>query len=103
MTTVFFASVSKLSVLALLALCCLNACGRPATEAECREILRRSARLELQDRLSNPSLIEAELDGIEESMQGPMMKKCVGKPITDRKMDCIRNAKTTKELFGRCF
>lgn len=103
MTTIFFASATKLSVLALLALCCLNACGRPATEAECREILRRSAQLELQDRLSNPTLIEEELAGIEESMEEPMMKKCVGKPITDRKMNCIRAAKTTEELFGRCF
>lgn len=103
MTSVFFALKSRFGVLALTASCFVLACGRPATEEECREILRRSARLELEERLSNPSLIEEELKAIESSMEGPMMEKCVGKPITDGKMTCIRSAQSTEELFGRCF
>ncbi len=81
----------------------LAACGRPATEAECREILRSAALLELKERLGNEQLIEEELQAIEKSMEQPMMEKCVGKRITEDKLACIRAAKTSDELFGECF
>jgi hypothetical protein len=79
------------------------ACGRPATEQECREILRTAALLELQARLGNQQLIEAELRAIETSMEATMMEKCVGKRITEEKLSCIRQAKASEELFGKCF
>ena len=82
---------------------CAFACGRPATEKDCREILRRSAELELSQQLGNNDTIEAEVQAIEESMKDSMMKKCVGKRITDGAMKCIRGAKTSKELFDKCF
>jgi hypothetical protein len=81
----------------------LLACGRPATEKECQEILRRAARLELQERLGNRELIESEVEEIAKTMREPMMEKCVGKRITESVLHCIRQAKTADELFGDCF
>lgn len=78
-------------------------CGRPATETECQEILRTAAKLELKDRLGNESLIESELKEVEKSMREPMMKKCVGKRITESALQCVRKAKTADELFEECF
>lgn len=85
--------------LALLAV----SCGRPATEEECREILHRTAELEMQGRLGDKGLIEQEIKAIEESMRPQMMKKCVGKRITDDALACVRAAKTAKELSEECF
>lgn len=78
-------------------------CGRPATEAECQEILRIAAQLELKGKLGSEQLIESEIKEIEKNMREPMMKKCVGKRITDGALTCIRGAKTADELFGECF
>ncbi len=103
MTTFFFAKCRNLGLPAVLGLFVLSGCGRPATKAECQEIMRTAARLELSERLGSQQLIEEELTAIEKSMEKPMMEKCVGKPITDSKMECIRQAKTTKELFDGCF
>ena len=78
-------------------------CGRPATEAECQEILRIAAQLELKGKLGSEKLIESEIKEIEKSMREPMMEKCVGKRITDGALACIRAAKDADELFGECF
>jgi hypothetical protein len=79
------------------------ACGRPATEEECKEILRRTAELEMKGRLGNKELIKSELAAIEKSMRPQMMKKCVGKRITDEAMACVREAKTADEVSSECF
>lgn len=79
------------------------ACGRPATEQECREILHRTAELEMTGRLGDPDLIQQEIKAIEESMRPQMMKKCVGKRITDDALACVRSAKTAEELSEECF
>lgn len=81
----------------------LFGCGRPATETECREILRKSAELELRARLGQETeLIEKEVVAIEASMRDAMMKQCVGKRITSSALSCIRSAKTTEELLDEC-
>lgn len=82
---------------------CLAACGRPASEAECREILRKSAELELSERLGSREMISAEVDAIEEEMEAKMMEKCVGKRITDGTIACIRQAQAADQLFKDCF
>lgn len=81
------------------------ACGRPATEAECEQILERTARLELQERLgsADPKLVEAEVQSTKQALQKSMMEKCVGKRITDGALECVRNAKTSQELAEDCF
>ena len=81
----------------------LVGCGRPATEEECLEILRRTAELEMQGRLGDKTLIEAEVQSIEESMRSQMTKKCVGKRITEKALACVRTAKTSQELAEDCF
>lgn len=79
------------------------ACGRPATEDECKEILRRTAELEMKGRLGSKDLIAQEIEAISESMRDQMMKKCVGKRITDDALKCVRTAKTAEELSEECF
>lgn len=81
----------------------LVGCGRPATEADCREILRKAAELELVSRLDNDrSLVEKELKAIEETMRGPMMERCVGKRISESALACVRAAKTADEVVSVC-
>lgn len=104
MSSKFLSKFSKLRLFigsGVVLLVC--ACGRPATENECREILRTAAMLELKARLGNQELIESELKSIEASMEKTMLEKCVGKRITEDKLGCIRQAKSSEELFGRCF
>ena len=85
-----FLFILSLSILAT------TACGRPATEEECLKILRHTAELELKETLSNESLIQDEVKAIEANMKETMMKKCVGKPITDGRLQCILSAQTSK-------
>src|SRR5690606_9764794 len=77
----------------------LVGCGRPATEAECEQILERTARLELQERLgaADAKLVEAEVQSTKQAMRKSMMEKCVGKRITDGALECVRKAKTSQE------
>jgi hypothetical protein len=96
-------------------LCCLFAlalgllalgtsgCGRPATEGECRVILRRAAELQLEEQLdATKEVMQAELDAIEASMKEAMMQKCVGKRITDGALACVKRAKSSEELLDEC-
>ncbi len=87
-----------------MALCvALGACGRPATEEECRQILRQAARLELEERLSqSENLVKTEIQEIEKSLRPQMMEKCVGKRITESALECVRNAESSEILFDEC-
>lgn len=89
--------------LALSLLTLAAACGRPASEEDCKEILHIAAELELKQRLGNAELIESEIKELEKSMHGAMMKKCVGKRISDESLTCMRSAKTPDDLFEKCF
>lgn len=98
----FFSSALSRGIAAIVSALVLG-CGRPATEAECREILRKAAELELAQRLDNDrALIEKELKGIEETMRGPMMERCVGKRISEKALTCVRAAKTADEVVSIC-
>lgn len=82
---------------------CAAGCGRPATEDECRIILRRAAELQLKGRLdASPEVVKSELDAIEASMKGAMMQKCVGKRITDSALECVKRARTSEQLLDEC-
>ncbi len=82
----------------------VSGCGHPATENECREILRVAARLELKSHLDDSKqLIDQETAAIEAQMKRPMMEKCVGKRITEGALACMRTAKTADALFEECF
>jgi small lipoprotein (TIGR04454 family) len=95
---------SRLAGAMLLALAPLIAgCGHPATVEECDEIVERIARLELEQRTSNAEAIKEEIESTKESLKQTTMKDCVGKRITTHAMQCVRKAKTSKEIIERCF
>jgi hypothetical protein len=78
-------------------------CGRPATEADCREILRTAAELELKSRIDgDPVLIENEVRQIEQSLQDSIQTRCVGKRISNGAMACVRQARTADEVISAC-
>jgi hypothetical protein len=90
-------------VLAFVSVLCSLGCGRPATEDECRVILRRSAELQLKDQFTaSKEVVQTELDAIEASMKDAMMQKCVGKRITDGALACVKRAQSSKELLDVC-
>lgn len=80
-------------------------CGRPATEAECEQILERTARLELQERMgdADAKLLDAEVQATKRAMRDSMMDNCVGKRITEGALTCVQTAETAKELAEDCF
>jgi hypothetical protein len=87
-----------------LAIASLTACGHPASQDECDEIVERVARLELEKRFpGNPKAVEDEIEETKESLKTSTMKDCVGKRITQSAMECVRKAKTSKEIIDDCF
>lgn len=82
----------------------VSGCGHPATEADCDEIVERIARLELEREYPNdPKLVAEEISRAKESLKQTTMKDCVGKRITDKALQCVRTAKTSKDIVERCF
>lgn len=80
-------------------------CGHPATLEECNEIVERVARLELEENLgkTHPGAVDREVKSTKTDMQESTMKECVGKRITGSAMQCVRSAKTSKEIVEECF
>jgi hypothetical protein len=88
-----------------VALALLAGCGRPATPEECQEIVERVARLEAEK--ANPGRPERANEEVQKAKSDPLLrerssKECVGHPITDQALACIRNAKTAEELLHQC-
>jgi small lipoprotein (TIGR04454 family) len=82
----------------------LLACGRPATEAECNEIVTRVATLEYQAASKSTTPVDAsQIETIRARVKGAMLKSCVGKRITEKALRCVREAKTAKEIQSSCF
>lgn len=83
----------------------LAGCGHPATLQECNEIVERVARLELQENLgkTHPGAVDREVKSTQTDLQESTMKDCVGKRITGSAMECVRSAKTSKEIVEECF
>ncbi len=94
-----------LSVAFVVCVFALSACGRSATEQDCEQILEKAARLEMEARLGKPDeqLVASEVAATKKSMHDAMMRECVGKRITDSALECVKNAKTSKELTEDCF
>jgi hypothetical protein len=90
-----FWSVALLSALA---------CGRPASEAECNEIVTRTATLEYKasSKVAGP-IDPAQIETIRARVKDSMMKNCVGKRITQKALRCVRQAKSAEEIQDRCF
>lgn len=85
--------------------CLASGCGHPATVEECEEIIEQVARLELRATLgaSNEKAILAEIDATKRELKDSTMKDCVGKRITNKALECVRNAATADEAAEGCF
>jgi hypothetical protein len=87
------------------ALACAG-CGRPATEAECGEILGHLVELELREQgVTDTAEIarrkEATLAGGDAGL-GALRSGCVGKRITESALTCVRSAQTADEVTETC-
>ena len=81
----------------------LGGCGRPATKAECEEIVERMARLQIEStRPARPETIQVEVEQTKAKLHDKTMEYCVGKRVTNRAMECVRKA-TTAEAVELCF
>lgn len=86
-----------------LALALSMACGRPATEAECGEIVARIAELELRSTPgADPAEIEKQVAETKKEFVGKAQRECVGRRISDGALRCVRNAKTAEEIVHEC-
>ena len=91
-------------VVALASLSSFVGCGRPATEAECNEIVTKTATLEYEAATKSPGAVEpSQIETIRARVKDSMLRNCVGKRITEGAMRCVRNAKSAQEIQDRCF
>ncbi len=88
---------------ALVALFTCVACGKPATQAECDEIVGRIAELELRESSSASSAeLAKQVAETKLAFESKTKRECVGKRITKRALGCVRNAKTAEEIVHEC-
>jgi len=77
-------------------------CGHGATRAECEEIMRRSAEVELMAmNITDPELVKERIEAARAAKGELLLQKCIGKRITDSVMSCVRRAQTVEE-FETC-
>jgi hypothetical protein len=78
-------------------------CGRPATQAECDEIVGRIAELELHESGSSASAdVQKQVAETKQAFQEKSKRECVGRRITSRALGCVRSAKTAEEIVRVC-
>ena len=95
--------MSHKSLLPILLALLAAGCGRPATIADCEEIVARIAELELRGaKTADPSSIAKEVADTKLAFQAKAKQECVGKRITQRALDCVRQAKTAEEIVKEC-
>ena len=80
----------------------LSSCGRPATESECKKIIRAALRAELQEHYSSQKMVEQELPRLEEESLDSLMPKCLGQRIKDEQLRCIDRAEAGEVAFEDC-
>ena len=81
------------------------ACGHPASNKECQEIVEQIATLELEKAsgAADPKSLGAQVDETKKALASNTLKDCVGKRITERAMQCVRAAKTSQQIVDDCF
>ena len=89
----------------LPALTFIPACGHPATEKECQEIVERIAALELEKAggATDAKSVSEQVDATKKALSANTLKDCVGKRITGRAMECVHSAKTSQQIVDDCF
>jgi hypothetical protein len=88
----------------LLSLAALaGACGHPATQQECEEILDKVVELELKGQYVNdPATLEQRKKSAREAKAKDLLPRCTGRKITAEAMTCIRQARSYDEIDNRC-
>jgi len=80
----------------------LVGCGRPATKADCDEIFDKSAQIELKlQNVTDPAEVKKRTDAVRTARGEEILKKCIGRRVTEKALACVRNA-TTAEQVDRC-
>ncbi len=86
-------------LLALSGAVLLAGCGHPATVDECNTIIAKSAELELRaQNVSDPAIIAQRTEAVKAARGEELLKRCVGKRITDRAVACVSRAGTPAEV-----
>jgi hypothetical protein len=88
--------------LALGVVTSLVACSRPATENDCEFIVRRVVELRLRTGLDGSAEAKLSADALTSELKEEIRKRCVGKPITDRALQCVRGATKPRQVI-ECF
>lgn len=81
----------------------LTGCGHPASVKECEEIVETIVRLELKSSDAGDQDVAEEVKAAKDALKDDMMKRCVGRRITDRAMQCVRESKSAAEIETECF
>ena len=74
-------------------------CGHPASPEECNAIIAKSAELELRaQNVTDPAVIAQRIEAVKTARGEELLKRCVGKRITERALACVGRAGSPKEV-----
>ena len=85
------------------ALFAATACGHPATERECEDIVERVAKLELERAHAEPQTVADEVRLAKESFKKDIGRRCLGRRVTQAAMECVRKATSAQQIEDDCF
>ncbi|MDP9000422.1 MAG: hypothetical protein M3O46_09955 [Myxococcota bacterium] len=75
-----------------------TACGKRATDADCRLIVDKSVELQMKEMSHNDvSAIAQREERVRVALED-QIRSCESRHVTDKTMACVRNASTMKEL-----
>jgi hypothetical protein len=78
--------------------CAICACGRRASEADCRLIVDKSVELQMKElRLTSEDDIRRREEEVRAQLQSDI-ESCEGRRVTDRTISCVRTATSPREL-----
>jgi hypothetical protein len=76
----------------------LTACGRKATEDDCRAIVDKNVEIQMTSmHITDSDAIEKKKLEMRSEFESDM-KGCVGKRVTDGMMDCVKKAQKADEI-----
>ncbi|MEO6600956.1 MAG: hypothetical protein ABIQ16_13840 [Polyangiaceae bacterium] len=89
----------------LLLLTGVVACGHPASNTECQEIVERIATLELEKAAgtADAAAVGTQVNETKKALAPNTLKDCVGKRMTERAMQCVRSATSSAQIVDDCF
>jgi hypothetical protein len=74
------------------------ACGRSATEADCRAIIDKNVEIQMKSmNITDPEAIAKKKAEMRAEFEGEL-KGCVGKRVTDSMMRCVERAQKPDEI-----